>query len=217
MTTVFSARVSTADQTTTHQAKQAEAAGFSIDCVIADEGVSGVSVPLKERPEGKRLFDKLRDGDTLVVRWVDRLGRNYDDVKKTIEDFMAMGVTIKTVINGMTFDAKPRDPMLKAVRDALLSFMAALGEAQAEASAQARKAGIEHAKATAPQKYLGRKPSYTQDQLDLIVELLVADVGVREIARRLDLTPSLVSRIKTDPVAAQAKLDRWSEFLSPNA
>jgi hypothetical protein len=25
---------------------------------------------------GQRLFDKLRAGDTMVVRWVDRLGRN---------------------------------------------------------------------------------------------------------------------------------------------
>ena len=28
-----------------------------------------------ECPEGRRLFDKLRVGDVLVVRWVDRLDR----------------------------------------------------------------------------------------------------------------------------------------------
>ena len=39
-------------------------------------------------PEGKRLFDVLRPGDTLVVRWVDRLGRNYTDVVDTIREFM---------------------------------------------------------------------------------------------------------------------------------
>jgi DNA invertase Pin-like site-specific DNA recombinase len=77
---VFYARVSTTEQTTAHQRTQAEQAGFKIDKVVADEGISGVSTRLAERPEGKRLFDMLRAGDTLVVRWVDRLGRNYTDV-----------------------------------------------------------------------------------------------------------------------------------------
>jgi DNA invertase Pin-like site-specific DNA recombinase len=71
---VFYARVSTTEQTTAHQCTQAEQAGFKIDKVVADEGISGVSTRLAERPEGKRLLDMLRAGDTLVVRWVDRLG-----------------------------------------------------------------------------------------------------------------------------------------------
>jgi putative DNA-invertase from lambdoid prophage Rac len=56
--------------------------------MIADHGVSGIATKLCERPEGRRLFDLLRKGDTLVVRWVDRLGRNYDDVVETIQKFM---------------------------------------------------------------------------------------------------------------------------------
>jgi putative DNA-invertase from lambdoid prophage Rac len=76
-----------------------------------------VSTRLAERPEGKRLFDMLRAGDTLVVRWVDRLGRNYTDVVDTIRKFMRRGVIIKTVINGMTFDGSTADPMQQAVRE----------------------------------------------------------------------------------------------------
>jgi putative DNA-invertase from lambdoid prophage Rac len=72
---VLYARVSTTDQTTAHQATQAKAAGFKIDKVVSDEGVSGIATKLCEREQGKRLFDMLRAGDTLVVRWVDRLGR----------------------------------------------------------------------------------------------------------------------------------------------
>ena len=128
---VFYARVSTAEQTTAHQRTQAEQAGFKIDKVVADEGISGVSTRLVERPEGKRLFDMLRAGDTLVVRWVDRLGRNYTDVVDTIREFMRRGVIIKTVINGMTFDGSATDPMQQAVRDALIAFMAATAQAQA--------------------------------------------------------------------------------------
>jgi putative DNA-invertase from lambdoid prophage Rac len=115
--TVLYARVSTAEQTLAHQRAQAEAAGYRIDEVVADHGVSGVSTTLADRPEGRRLFDLLRAGDTLVVRWVDRLGRNYRDVTDTIREFMRRGVVIRTVINGMVFDGATNDPMQQAVRE----------------------------------------------------------------------------------------------------
>ena len=41
MKTILYARVSTTDKTIAHQRTQAEAAGFKIDTVVADEGVSG--------------------------------------------------------------------------------------------------------------------------------------------------------------------------------
>jgi putative DNA-invertase from lambdoid prophage Rac len=75
------------------------ATGFVIDEVVADNGVSGLSTRLAERPEGRRPYDKLRAGDVLVVRWVDRLGRNYEDVCDTIRHFMRRGAVIRTVIN----------------------------------------------------------------------------------------------------------------------
>jgi hypothetical protein len=51
---------------------------------------------------------------------------------------MARVVIIKTVINGLTLDGATRDPMQKAVRDALISFMAATARgAQAEATREA--------------------------------------------------------------------------------
>src|SRR5687767_14135046 len=115
MATFLYARVSTADQTLDHQRTQAEAAGFTFDHIIADHGVSGVSTRLAERPQGRRLYDMLRAGDVLVVRWVDRLGRNYQDVCDTIREFMCRGVVIKTIINGMTFDGATKDPMQQAV------------------------------------------------------------------------------------------------------
>ncbi len=123
--------------------------------------------PSAERPEGKRLFDMLRAGDTLVVRWVDHLGRNYTDVVDTIREFMRRGVIIKTVINGMTFDGSTADPMQCAVRDALIAFMAATAQAQTEVTKSVQRAGIDHARRVKlepasgrPAGYLGRKPSY---------------------------------------------------------
>jgi DNA invertase Pin-like site-specific DNA recombinase len=145
MKTVLYCRVSTADQTLDHQRTQAEAVGYRFDEVVIDQGVSGIRTALRDRPEGRRLFDMLRAGDTLVVRWVDRLGRNYADVTDTIRDFIRRGVIVRTVINGLTFDGATKDPMAQAVRDSLIAFMAAMAQSQAEVTKEAQKAGIAHA------------------------------------------------------------------------
>lgn len=209
--TILYARVSTADQTIEHQRTQAEAAGFVIDEVIADLGVSGISVPLSDRPEGKRLADKLRRGDVLVVRWVDRLGRNYLDVTDTIRRLMQQGVIVRTVINGLTFDGATKDPMQQAVRDALIGFMAATAQSQAEAIKEAQKAGIAHHKATTPRKYRGRKPSYSREQLDMMQDMLSQGVGASAIAKATGLTRPTVQRLRDDLPGAEAVLVKWTE------
>ena len=66
---------------------------------------------LQDCPECRRLFDMLRAGDVLVMRWVDRLGCNYADVTETIREFMRRGVIIRTVIDDLTFDEATADPM----------------------------------------------------------------------------------------------------------
>ena len=81
---VLYCRVSSLEQTIAHQEAQARAAGFAIDRVIEDHGVSGVNTKLADRPNGRRLYDMLRQSDVLVVRWVDRLGRDYADVTGSI-------------------------------------------------------------------------------------------------------------------------------------
>jgi putative DNA-invertase from lambdoid prophage Rac len=210
MAVILYARVSTAEQTVEHQEAQARAAGFAIDDVVADNGVSGLHTRLVERPEGRRLFDKLRRGDVLVVRWVDRLGRNYEDVCDTIREFMRRGVVIKTVINGMTFDGATKDPIQKAVRDALIVFMSATAQAQAEATKAAQRAGIDHARANDDRAYLGRKPSFTRDQLNKARAMLGQQtVGIAQIAKETGLTRQTIYRIKDDPAGAEGALVAW--------
>lgn len=212
MQTILYARVSTADQTVAHQKTQAEKAGFIIDQVIADEGVSGVSVPFADRPQAARLFDILRAGDVLVCRWVDRLGRDYDDVKDTINALMNKGIVVKTVINGFTFDGATKDPVQKAVRDSLIAFMAATAQAQAEATKAAQRAGIDHAKASADAdtKYRGKKPSYSRATFHAVRDALSAPApSVSAIARDTGLTRQTVLRIRDDLAGAEAALARW--------
>ena len=176
--------------------------------MLADHGISGVSVPIRERPEGRRLFDVLRDGDILVVRWIDRLGRNYTDVTATVRELLDRGVTIRTVINNMTFDGGSKDPMSRAVRDALLGFMAAMAEAQAETTREAQAAGIEVAKERGV--YRGRKPSFDQEQIDQVLELVTEGVTPAEIARRTGLSRQTVYRIKEKPDEAARSLSAWA-------
>ncbi len=52
MATILYARVSTTEQTIEHQRTQAEKAGFKLDKVIWDDGVSGVSAKFSERVRG---------------------------------------------------------------------------------------------------------------------------------------------------------------------
>jgi putative DNA-invertase from lambdoid prophage Rac len=206
---VLYARVSTTDQTTAHQVSQAKAAGFKIDKAVSDEGVSGIATKLCEREQGKRLFDMLRAGDTLVVRWVDRLGRNYTDVVDTIREFMRRGVIIKTVINGMTFDGSTTDPMQQAVRDALIAFMAATAQAQAEATKSAQRAGIDHKRRAQPSAYLGRKPDRaTFDRISLALNS-ASPPSLSVIAKAEGLSKQTVFRLKREPLAALAALDAW--------
>ena len=173
MKTVLYCRVSTLDQTVDHQRTHAHQVGFKPDLVLADHGVSGVSTRLRERPEGRRLFDILREGDTLVVRWVDRLGRNYQDVTDTVREFIRRGIRIETVINRMSFDGTTADPMQQAIRDSLVAFMAATAQSQAEVTKEAQKAGIAHALANDDgTKYRGRKPTFSFEQFVRVGELL---------------------------------------------
>jgi DNA invertase Pin-like site-specific DNA recombinase len=199
-----------------HQRSQAEQAGFQFDEVVADHGVSGVHTALRERPEGRRLFDILRSGDTLVVRWLDRLGRSYSDVTDTIREFIRRGVIIKTVINGLTFDGATKDPMQQAVRDSLIAFMAAMAQAQAEATKESQKAGIAHAKVNDDgTKYRGRKPTFTLQQFNLVQDLLNQGTAISAIAKTTGLRRQTIYRIKDDPEHQRAVLCAWRATEPP--
>jgi len=202
------ARVSTTEQTIAHQRTQAEAMGFRFDEVICDNGVSGATTRLIDREGGKRLFDLLRDGDTLVVRWIDRLGRNYEDVTANIRTFMKRGVIVRTVINRLVFNGSTKDPMQQVIRDALIGFMAAQAQAQAEATKEAQRAGIAHAKAD-ERKYLGRKPSYSTSDVPRVLGLLGEGRAVSAISKELGLSRQAIYRIQENPSAAIATAQAW--------
>lgn len=209
MTTILYARVSTSDQSSDHQYAQAVAAGFTIDTVVADDAMSGLTTCLRDRPQGRRLFDLLRRDDTLVVRWVDRLGRNYVDVCDTLREMMRRGVVVRTVIHRLTFDGATQDPMQQAVRDALIGFMAATAQAQAEVTREAQKAGIAQARARCD-AYRGRKPSFSRAQFEAVRNALSQGTGISVIAAATGLSRQTVYRIRDKAGDAEAALARWA-------
>lgn len=87
-------RVSTTGQTTDNQRKSIEDSGFKVDAWFQEEGVSG-SVPAKQRPEFIRMLEAAESGDTCLVTFIDRLGRDAEDILNTINTFKKMGVRLR--------------------------------------------------------------------------------------------------------------------------
>jgi len=81
-------------------------------------------------------------------------------------------------------------------------------QAQAEATKEAQRAGIEHAKASG-ETYRGRKPSYSREQLAMVQDMLGQSANIIAIAKATNLSRQTVYRIKDDPAAAEAALATW--------
>lgn len=91
-------RCSTRDQSIDHQRN---ALGGSFDREYEDEGVSGAIVATK-RPGFARMLEFMRDGDTVYVTAIDRLGRDSIDIQTTFRDhFKAKGVRL--FVQGLGF------------------------------------------------------------------------------------------------------------------
>jgi DNA invertase Pin-like site-specific DNA recombinase len=82
-------------------------------------------------------------------------------------------------------------------------------EAQAEATKEAQRAGIEHHKATSPEKFKGRKPTFDRAQFDQAVALSEAGQGASAIAKATGLNRNAIIRITENPSKAAAALSRW--------
>jgi DNA invertase Pin-like site-specific DNA recombinase len=113
----------------------------------------------------------------------------------------------------MVFDGAAKDPIQMAVRDALIAFMAATAQAQAEAAKEARRAGIKHAK-EAGGRYRGRKPTYDRKALAVVTDMLASGTsGTTAIAKTAGLSRQTVLRIKSDLAGAEAALANWDNRL----
>jgi putative DNA-invertase from lambdoid prophage Rac len=89
-------RVSTSDQSIDSQrsALLQAAAGQEFTREFKDEGVSG-AVPAAQRPGFAQLLAFAREGDTVHVYAVDRLGRDALDVQATVRRLIKDGIAVE--------------------------------------------------------------------------------------------------------------------------
>ncbi|MFN3474454.1 MAG: recombinase family protein [Blastomonas sp.] len=83
-------RVSTGDQSVE---AQRQALGGQFDKEFVDDGVSGAT-PAATRPAFAKLLAYVREGDTIHVYALDRLGRDALDVQAMVRRLLDMGVTL---------------------------------------------------------------------------------------------------------------------------
>lgn len=138
-------RVSTDDQTNENQRRAIESR-YNVSRWFEEEGVSG-SIPASQRPAMGALLAYVREGDTVVVVAIDRLGRNTIDVLSTVESLQAKKVSVVSMREGFDL-ATPAGKLM-------LTMLAAVAELERENIKARQMAGIERARAEG--KNLGRE------------------------------------------------------------
>lgn len=116
-----------------------------------------------DRPELQKLREKLREGDTLVVTKLDRLGRSVSQASGLISELLDAGITIHVLDLGILDTGS----MSTLMRNILLSFAQferdMIVERTQEGKAVARRrAGFRD----------GRPKKYTNAQVEHAMELL---------------------------------------------
>jgi DNA invertase Pin-like site-specific DNA recombinase len=159
MRKIYYGRISTTDgQSSASQYEDARRHGVLDKDVFIDEGVSGYHVAPESREQWRKAEHDLRHGGLLIVRWLDRISRRYDELHRTMRRLLDLGVRVECTLNGMAFDGATTDPIEKATRDAILAFMAAQGEADYRNRAEMQRRGVAIAKAEG--RYKGRVRSH---------------------------------------------------------
>lgn len=88
------------------------------DREFADEGVSGATMAA-DRPGFSALLNYIREGDTLYIAAIDRLGRDALDIQSTVRKLMARGVTVDVLGLG---------PIGKGVGELIVAVLAQIAD-----------------------------------------------------------------------------------------
>lgn len=131
------ARVSTGHQSLDQQTDALTAAGVDPTRLYIDK-LSGSSTR-EQRPGLAGLLDYAREGDTIVVVGIDRLGRNAAEVMATIRDLGERGIVLRSLREGIdTNTAAGR--MVAGVLASLAELELELGKERRTAAREARRA-----------------------------------------------------------------------------
>lgn len=188
MSRVFAyCRVSTLEQNTENQRREIEAAGFAIQPRrLIEEYVSG-SVAAAERPGFMRLFDRMENGDVLIVTKLDRLGRNAMDIRQTVELLAASEIRVHCLALGGVDLTSPAGKMTMQVISAVAEF-------ERDLLIERTHAGIARAKASG--KRFGRPPVLNEEQKQAVLLRIDEGSSISAIAREFETTRQTILRVK---------------------
>ena len=172
------ARVSTSQQSLDLQVKALRNEGVRANRIFTDK-ISGGHL----NREGLQMLRlKVEEGDVILVKKLDRLGRDTADMIQLIKEFDAMGVAIRFLDDGISTEGT----MGKMV----VTILSAVAQAERQRILERTNEGRLEAKAKGIK--FGRKPSVDKEK---VRTLRSQGVGATEIARQLNIGRSTVYKV----------------------
>lgn len=182
------ARVSTHQQDLTLQIEALKLAGVrdSPDFMFTDKA-SGKN---DEREGLQLMLTKIREGDHLLVKKLDRLGRNTTDMIRIIEELSQRGITIQFLDDGISTEGT----MGKMIVTILSAVAQAERERILERTNEGRKAAITRG------VKMGRKPRITAEQKKQIRQAVGAQqLSKTKIAHKFGISRQKLYTIIAEP------------------
>jgi DNA invertase Pin-like site-specific DNA recombinase len=180
------ARVSTQDQSLELQREALVEAGCQR---VHEDKVSGTRA---DRPGLAKAMELLREGDTLVVWKLDRLGRSVKQLVDLVGELHKQGVQFKSLTDAI-------DTSTPSGRF-FFHVMASLAEMERELIIERTRAGLDVARQLGRKG--GRKPKMTESKIESARKLLASGVPAKDVAKNLGVSvPTLYRWV---PATAQA-------------
>jgi len=137
-------RVSTAEQHEDRQLISMEELKIPADQIYTDK-VSGKDF---ERPAYKRLVRKLKNGDLLYIKSIDRLGRNYDEIQHQWRILTKeRGIDIAVIDMPLLDTRRDKDLLGTLIADLVLNLLSYVAHNERETIRARQAEGIAAAKA----------------------------------------------------------------------
>jgi DNA invertase Pin-like site-specific DNA recombinase len=172
------ARVSTSQQSLDVQMKALKAEGVRASRIFTDK-VSGSHV----NREGLQMLRlKVEEGDVILVKKLDRLGRDTADMINLIKEFDEVGVAIRFLDDGISTEGT----MGKMV----VTILSAVAQAERQRILERTNEGRLEARAKGVR--FGRKPTVDKDRVHSLNAL---GAGATDIARQMKIGRSTVYKI----------------------
>ena len=140
------------------------------------------------RPQYKRLLRKLKAGDTLVIKSIDRLGRNYDEIIEQWRIITKEKQAYIVVLDMPLLDTRQgRDLTGTLIADIVLQLLSYVAQTEREFIKRRQAEGIAAAKARGVQ--FGVKPMKKPNEYEIYLKKWkLGEISAREAARFLNVS-----------------------------